>query len=112
MPSTKSTTQPEWDADTTIDDLKALIREAELALGEAGDQASDKIRDLRGRFREALDDGRGRLQELAVQARRQVQRADKLVHENPYSAIGIASALCLLAGYLIARGCNHNHSNR
>lgn len=95
-------------ADATVDELKALIREAEHALSDTGDLASDKIRELRGRFRDALDEGRGRVKDLADQARRQAARADEMIHENPYPAIGIAVGVGVIAGYLIARGCSNS----
>lgn len=55
---------------TTIDELKALIREAEEALGHSGND--DQIDELRDRLREAVSDGETMLHNLtaSVKSRR------------------------------------------
>ena len=90
-------------ADSTVDDLKALLREAEVALSQAGDTASDEVQALRERLRDVLEDGQETVKNLTAAARRQAARADEAIRANPYQAIGIAAAVGLLAGYLITR---------
>ncbi len=91
-------------ADSTVDDLKALLREAEHALSQAGDTATDEVQALRERLRDVLADGQATVKNLTAAARRQAARADEAIRENPYQAIGIAAGIGLLAGYLITRG--------
>lgn len=95
-------------ADATVDELKALLREAELALASAGGQATDEVHALRDRLRDVLANGKETVKNLTASARRQAARADELIQENPYSAIGVAAGVGLIAGYLIARSCSKN----
>jgi len=91
------------DAGTTVEDLKALLREAETALGKGDGADSDQIQELRERLREVLSDGKKTLKNVSEALRRQAARADELVRAKPYHAIGIAAALGLITGLLIAR---------
>lgn len=101
----KSAPNPRSQAEATADDLRELLHEAELALSDAGVQATDKVTALRERLRTALADGKDTVKHLAASARRQAAKADEMIHENPYAAIGIAAGLGLAVGYLISR-CN------
>jgi ElaB/YqjD/DUF883 family membrane-anchored ribosome-binding protein len=95
----------ELPASYTIDDLKGLLREAEAALADTGGAANEKFHALRERLRHALDHGRTRARDLAAAARRQAAHADELVHENPYAAAGIATAVGVLIGYFVSAAC-------
>ena len=88
-------------ADTTMDELKALIREAEEALGS--DSSDDQIDELRERLRDAVSQGENLLSNLTNKVREQAKRADGAIRENPYQTIGIAAGIGLLAGYLLSR---------
>jgi ElaB/YqjD/DUF883 family membrane-anchored ribosome-binding protein len=103
-----STTAPTADAndtaDTTMDELKALIREAEEALGSEG--SDDQIDELRERLRDAVSQGENLLTNLSNKVREQAKRADEAIRENPYQTIGIAAGIGLLAGYLLSRRNN------
>ncbi|HEY5227349.1 MAG TPA: hypothetical protein VIJ19_02355 [Opitutaceae bacterium] len=88
-------------AETTMDELKALIREAEEALGADG--TDDQIDELRERLRDAVSQGENLLSNLTNKVREQARRADGAIRENPYQTIGIAAGLGLLAGYLLSR---------
>jgi ElaB/YqjD/DUF883 family membrane-anchored ribosome-binding protein len=94
---------PGADAGTTIEDLKALLREAETALGNAGGADTDDIHELRERLREVLSDGKKTLKGVSDALRRQAARADEVVRSKPYHAIGVAAALGLIVGLLISR---------
>ncbi len=96
-------------ADSTVDELKALLREAESALSHAGDTASDEVQELRERLRDVLADGQATVKNLAAAARRQAAKADETIRANPYQAIGIAAGVGLLAGYLISRSCSNRN---
>ena len=100
-----STSSARDQAESTVEELKALLREAELALSSAGEQATDEVHALRDRVRNALAGGRETVKNLAASARRQAVQADEMIHENPYAAVGIAAGVGLLAGYLISRSC-------
>jgi ElaB/YqjD/DUF883 family membrane-anchored ribosome-binding protein len=88
-------------ADTTVDELKALIREAEEALSSSGDD--EQIDELRERLRGAVAKGESLITNLTDTLRHQAKRADGAIRENPYQTIGIAAGIGLVAGYLLAR---------
>ncbi|MBC7365401.1 MAG: DUF883 family protein [Undibacterium sp.] len=93
-------------ADSTIEELRGLLAEAEQALSSAGDAATDEVQALRERLRGVLAEGQATLKNVTAAARRQAARADETIRENPYQAIGIAAAVGLLAGYLVSRNCS------
>jgi ElaB/YqjD/DUF883 family membrane-anchored ribosome-binding protein len=87
--------------------LHQMVDEADRMLksaAETGDAKFDAVRDkfveqLR-RMRLQLDE----LQESAVhKARHAARTTDLAVHQHPYSAMGVAAALGLLIGFLVAR---------
>jgi len=93
-------------SNTTIDELKALIREAEQALGASG--GGDQVEELRERLREAVANGEHLLQNLTAKVREQAKRADDAIRANPYQTAGIAVAVGLLAGFLLSRRLSHH----
>src|SRR4051812_48254756 len=95
-------------AEQTIDELKALLREAEAALGSVGEQAGEQVSDLRDRLRGALEQGKTTFNRAAELARQQAARADEVVRSNPYASVGVAAGAGLLVGYLVARSAGRN----
>ena len=114
MKSSAATADSETNANgqsqATIDDLKALIREAKEALADADGPSTINVQALRDRLREVVSDGQSALKNLADGARRQVGRADDAIRENPYPSIGIAAGVGLVAGLLLSRA--FTNSNR
>jgi len=98
-----TTTAMNQHADQTVEELKALIREAESALAQAGSNAGEEVENLRDRLRDAYAEGKEGLGRAAELARKQAAKADELVRANPYASIGIATAAGLVLGLLIAR---------
>ncbi len=98
-----STSSLRTQADHTVDELKALLREAEAALSSAGAEAGSEVNDLRERIRSAFDEGKNKLSQAADLARRQAARADELVRANPYASLGIAAGAGLLLGFFVSR---------
>jgi ElaB/YqjD/DUF883 family membrane-anchored ribosome-binding protein len=98
-----STTETEVNdpVNTTVDELKALIREAEEALGSSAE--GDEIEELRERLRDAVANGQNLIANLTDTVKRQARRADDAIRSNPYQTIGIATVVGLIAGYLLSR---------
>jgi ElaB/YqjD/DUF883 family membrane-anchored ribosome-binding protein len=88
-------------ATDAIDELKDLIREAEAALGSAGND--DQVEELRARLREAIASGQSMIANLTDTLRNQAKRADGAIRANPYQSLGIAAGVGLVAGYLLSR---------
>jgi ElaB/YqjD/DUF883 family membrane-anchored ribosome-binding protein len=89
---------------TSVDDLKALLREAEEALGNADDSQSDEVQALRERLRDVLAEGQSKFKNVSDAVRRQAGRADEVIRSKPYQTIGVAAVIGLLAGFLMSRG--------
>ena len=98
---------PTTDKQGLAQSLRKMIDEADGLLKSAahtGDEACDTLReqftDQVRQMRDQLDE----LEETAVyRARRAARAADRGVHEHPYGAMGVAAAVGLLVGVLIAR---------
>jgi ElaB/YqjD/DUF883 family membrane-anchored ribosome-binding protein len=87
----------------TIEELKALIREAEEALGNSDEGDSDDIQALRERLRTVISDGEGTLRQITATLRRQAGRADDAIRAKPYQSLGLAVGVGVIAGLLLAR---------
>lgn len=88
-------------------DLKLVISDAEelmkLTAGEVGDKASAMRMRMQDRLDQAKED-LARLQETAVARAKDASRAaDNYVHDNPWTAIGIAAGVGVVLGMLIGR---------
>jgi ElaB/YqjD/DUF883 family membrane-anchored ribosome-binding protein len=83
-------------ADRLMDELRAVINDAEELLRATADQAGPKVQEVRARAEESLRSAREHLQGAGKQL-------DAQVRENPWAAVGIAAAVGLLAGILLSR---------
>jgi ElaB/YqjD/DUF883 family membrane-anchored ribosome-binding protein len=86
---------------TTIEDLRSLIREAEQALSSGN--AGGEIEELRERLRDAIAEGQNVVSNLKDSLGRQAKKADGLIRANPYQTAGIAAGVGLLVGLLLSR---------
>jgi ElaB/YqjD/DUF883 family membrane-anchored ribosome-binding protein len=87
--------------------LRRLIGEAEDLLRSAADTGDEAFNAARERVSEQVRHMRDELEDLedkaARNARRAARAADRAVHEHPYGAMGLAAAVGLLIGVLVAR---------
>jgi ElaB/YqjD/DUF883 family membrane-anchored ribosome-binding protein len=87
--------------------LRTLADEAEALLEASARAGDDKTTATRERLRTEVTHLRERLAELEVKAGTQLKnaahRTDEAVHAHPYTAMGAAAAIGLLAGLLIGR---------
>jgi ElaB/YqjD/DUF883 family membrane-anchored ribosome-binding protein len=90
-----------------VDDLAAVLAEAEEMLKRASVETGDKARDLRSQVETQLLRAKLKLQEIegeAIDHAKAAARAtDDYVHDHPWQAIGIAAAAGLLVGLLMNR---------
>jgi ElaB/YqjD/DUF883 family membrane-anchored ribosome-binding protein len=89
--------------DSTIDEIKALLAEAENVISASGDGASEEIASLKERLGSALDRSRDTAQKVMKLAKDRAARADEAIQTHPYVAIGIAAGVGLLVGALLTR---------
>lgn len=86
-----------------VKDLKTVARDAEeLAIAAAG-EVSEKVRDARARLTDAIASGKHTCQHWQAKGIEGAKTADRVVHEHPYRAAGVAFGLGVLLGVLITR---------
>lgn len=103
MPANPEQTVPH---DSTIDEIKALLAEAENVIASSSGAASEEIASLKERLRNAIDRGRDGAQKAMQMAKERAVQADEAIHNYPYVAVGVAAGVGLLLGALLTR----NHS--
>lgn len=90
-----------------VDDFAAVLGEAEDLMKRAGAETGQRAQDLRAQVEAKLLAAKLRLQELqgeAVDRAKDAARAtDDYVHDNPWTAIGVAAAVGFVAGLLLNR---------
>jgi ElaB/YqjD/DUF883 family membrane-anchored ribosome-binding protein len=90
-------------AENLLDDLTAVIRDAEGLLKATASQTGEKVAEVRARAEETVRQAKARLAGFEDQAREAAGEADKFVRGNPWQAVGIAAAVGLVLGVLISR---------
>jgi ElaB/YqjD/DUF883 family membrane-anchored ribosome-binding protein len=94
-------------ADQLIDDLTAVIRDAESLLRATAAQTGDKVQEIRARAEESVRQAKTRLanveEQALAQARELAGEADQYVRGNPWGAVGIAAGVGLVLGLLLSR---------
>lgn len=90
-----------------IDDLTAVIRDAESLLRATAAQTGDRVEEIRARAEESVRQAKERLAEVEGQALERARElagdADQYVRGNPWQAVGIAAGIGLLLGVLMTR---------
>jgi ElaB/YqjD/DUF883 family membrane-anchored ribosome-binding protein len=82
--------------DKLMSELRAVVAAAEELLAAAGNESSERLNELRGRAEEALREARAQLESAGEEIEDQVRR-------HPFAALGIAAAVGLVIGVLLAR---------
>ena len=90
-----------------VEDLKAVIADAEELLAMTADQSGEGVARMRQRVQERLLRARDHLSDIRhstlERAKEAGEAADRFVHERPWSAIGAAAAVGVVVGLLIGR---------
>ena len=94
-------------ASQLIDDLTAVIRDAESLLRATASQTGDKVEEIRSRAEETVRNAKARLANVEEQALERARGfagdADEYVRGNPWQAVAIAAGAGLLIGLLMSR---------
>lgn len=90
-----------------MDDLSAVVSDAEELLKATASQTGERITAARARAEGTLKAAKVRLEEaqdaVLDKAKYAAKETDAYVHENPWKAAGIAAAVGVLIGALISR---------
>ena len=88
--------------DDIVEDLRAVVRDAEALLHATEDHAGEKIAEIRARAKESMDSARERLRDVGAgveaRARSAARSTDDYVRENPWTAVAIAVGVGFLLG--------------
>ena len=94
-------------AEKLVIDFKTLIADTEDLLKASAGSAGEKLADARVKAQQALAEARGalaRAEALAAErARAGAQIVDQSVHQNPWAAVGVATGIGLLVGWMLGR---------
>lgn len=82
--------------DKLMAELRAVVAAAEELLAAAGSENAERLNELRGRAEEALRGARARLEGAGDEIEAQIR-------SHPLAALGIAAAIGLVVGMLVAR---------
>jgi len=83
-------------SDKLVHDLRAVIGDAEELLKATAGQSGERIGDIRARAEESVRVARERLRAAA-------DDFNGSVHDSPWTAVGVAAGIGLLAGLILAR---------
>src|SRR5512136_1379977 len=90
-----------------VEDLKAIVADAEELLKASASQTGERIAAARAKAEESLKAAKARLTEeeeaLMAKTKAAAKATDDYVRANPWEAMGIAAAVGLLFGILVAR---------
>jgi len=90
-----------------MEDLKAVVADAEELLKATADQTGERIAAARGKAEESLKVAKARLDEqeaaLMVKTKAVAKATEDYVRDNPWKAVGIAAAAGFLLRILVTR---------
>lgn len=88
-------------------DLATVMRDAEALIKASADQGGEKMTEARSKIRESLETARIRLHDAERTALRHGEEAvaatEDYVKHNPWQSVGIAAAVGVVLGVLLAR---------
>ena len=94
-------------ADRLMNDLRAVLEDAEALLSATAGQAGEKIAKARERATETVRVARERLgdaqEQVVKQAKYAAKQTDGYVRDNPWQAVGIAAGVAFIIGVLVSR---------
>jgi ElaB/YqjD/DUF883 family membrane-anchored ribosome-binding protein len=93
--------------DRFVEDINAVLADAEALLKQAGQSTGAQARELSDRAQEAITRAKDAVMDAERRAMREVKAAgqatDSWVHEHPWTALGIAAGVALVIGLAVNR---------
>jgi|SRR5581483_1238680 len=96
----KNLTPEEGTAEKLLHDLRVLREDTEELFRAAGGKLAEKSKE---KFLTAMEKARTTCHDIRNQAAAGAQSTDQIIHNYPYSAVGIAFGLGMLLGVLMLR---------
>jgi ElaB/YqjD/DUF883 family membrane-anchored ribosome-binding protein len=98
---------PEVTKDKLVSDMKIVMADAEELLKATASAAGEKVSSARARMEDSLRAARVKVAEaqeiVTDRAKAAAQATDDYVHAHPWKAVGLAAAIGVIVGMLIAR---------
>jgi ElaB/YqjD/DUF883 family membrane-anchored ribosome-binding protein len=89
-------TMMERASDKLMEDLRAVVDDAEELLKATASQTGERIEKVRARAEESVRNARARIQS-------ERSELENRVRENPWTSVGIAAGIGLLVGIVLGR---------
>lgn len=89
--------------DVLVADLKTVVRDSEQLLEAVAGATGEKAQELRERLQDTVEKAREACGKLEEKAKDGLAAADVAVREHPYQSMGVALAVGVVLGALIAR---------
>jgi ElaB/YqjD/DUF883 family membrane-anchored ribosome-binding protein len=90
-----------------MEDLRMVVTDAEELLRATAGHAGEKVAAARERAGQSIDAAKARISQAgyaaADQTRIAARATDDYVHENPWTAVGVAAAVGIVLGVLMSR---------
>lgn len=90
-----------------VDDFKTIVNDAESLMQATAQATGETFAAERAKFGEKLKVAKTRLveaeQRVVEKAKQAATATDHYVHDNPWTAVGIAASVGMLIGFLAAR---------
>jgi ElaB/YqjD/DUF883 family membrane-anchored ribosome-binding protein len=90
-----------------VEDFGKVVADTEALLASLGSVSGEKAAAMRDSLKANLETTRVRLRELQAgvveRASGAAKEADAYVHENPWTAVGLAAAVGVIVGLMISR---------
>lgn len=90
-----------------VDDFKAIVSDAEALLQATAQVSGEGFAAERAKFSEKLKLAKARVveaeQRVFEKAKQAATATDHYVHDNPWTAVGVAAAAGMLIGFLVAK---------
>ncbi len=90
-----------------VDDLKTIVNDAEALLQATAQVSGEGFAAERAKYAEKFKQAKIRLaeaeQRVVEKAKQAAAATDNYVHDNPWTAVGVAAAVGMLIGFLAAR---------
>lgn len=97
----------EISTDKLMEDLRMVVTDAEELLRATAGHAGEKVAAARERAGQSIDAAKARISQAgyaaADQTRIAARATDDYVHENPWTAVGVAAAVGIVLGVLMSR---------
>ncbi|HUX74795.1 MAG TPA: DUF883 family protein [Steroidobacteraceae bacterium] len=92
---------------TLMDDLRAVVADAEALLAATAGDVSDRAKSAHQRAAHSVENARARLSDMEADLQERAKAiaddATQYVHDNPWQSVGIAAAVGVVIGVLLGR---------